>query len=94
MVEIAEGKAAGPQCVVGLIEGQLEPRGGEGLHGEQDKSAARRERDEPLRAPGGSGPRSGDDGSLRHVVAFSREPLFASPVPSRMQVSQGSIAHA
>ena len=71
MVEIAEGEAAGPQRVIGLVEGEFEPRGGEGLQGEQEKRAGRRERNEPPRAPVQPGPRSGDDGSLRHVVAFS-----------------------
>ena len=71
MVEIAEREAAGPQRVIGLVEGELEPRGGEGLQGEQKERAAGRKGEKPPRASVRPGLRFGDDGSLRHVVAFS-----------------------
>ena len=52
MVEIAEREAAGPQRIIGLVEREFEPRGGEGLQGEEKERAARRKCEQPPRAPG------------------------------------------
>ena len=82
MVEIAERKAAGPQRIISLVEGELEPPGGEHLHGEQEEPAGSRKREKAPGASFGPGPGSGDDGSLRHVVAFS------CCVPWSLEVSQ------
>ena len=42
MVEIAEGERARPERVIGFVEGEFEPPGGDGLQGEQRDRAADR----------------------------------------------------
>ena len=87
MVEIAKGKRARPERVIGFVESQLETLRGQRLHGQKrDRGDAGGKRE-----PGGAARRrlsprgGGGRGIAAHVVAFA---LIAISNPSRPSVAR------
>ena len=71
MVEISEGKEARPKRIIGFVESELEPSGGQRLDGQKRNRRRAGIKTEPRGAAEARfSPRGGGHGIAAHVVAF------------------------
>ncbi len=86
VVEIPERQGARPKRIIGFVEGELEPPGGQRLHGQKRNRRCAGVKTKPCGAAQARfSPRGGDHGIAAHVVAFASSPPLS---PSRASVAR------
>ena len=94
MVEISERKRARPKRIIGFVESELEPSGGQRLHGQKRDRRGAGVKTEPRGAAQARfSPRGGGHGIAAHVVAFALIGAIESIAGVRRTRARSSVNH-